>query len=75
MKVVITRANKEGSFDLVSESYRCVLTVNDEHLAHLHAMQFAKGDPYRLEFFYGGTLMFEPDKTTYRYGKYARYEP
>lgn len=70
MKVIITRARKDGSFDEVGMNYRTVISAKDENIAHLHAMEFAKGDPYRLEFFYGGLLMSGPNKTLYRYGKY-----
>lgn len=70
MRVVITRARKDGSFSDAGNIYRTVITASDENAAHRQAALFSQGDPYRLEFYSSSNLVGDPIKTLYRYGRY-----
>lgn len=70
MKVIITRARKNGTFDDVGMMFRMSTSVKTEKQARVIAHDFSKGDPYRIEFFGSERIYGIPMKTVYHYGKY-----
>ena len=64
MKVIVTRANEDGSFDEVGMNNRMVVSdLKTENGIKNRAAKFAQGKKHRLEFFYTNFYQEDADKT------------